>query len=409
MVRKYFAVASIVLLLAAMAVAVDSYNQEWRQWQRAFLTELKRREKGTLSLWDRLEIERTIDLERVKVVTEPGRSVETCMACHTNVGVPGFEQDPLRDLLALHQNVTVVQEMPFDQIGCVACHGGDGLALTSERAHENMLSRYAEIFEEALAKLGSPKQMVRQKGIETIRWLTGDDFGFSFSAPPEAREEAIRRIETWWALHRDTFLAAGYGERESPFKTPNPQRQALLERPEVSPIGETLEFVGSNTCVACHTTPRPGGTSYIPPSNKEHVERWFRDELKTSTNPEIYLYNHPWLAEVLANQFIDDPQRRKELLSLVDEARRTGRWPEPQQVQELLDLMRSLDVTCEACHGPGGEYARMMMKGLAFEFEGRSEEAAQLIAEAAKRARENARRSVSDPRIWRIIEQLLSR
>ena len=408
MVRKYFAFASIVLFLAVVAIAVDNYDQEWRRWQRAYLTELKKREQGSLSLWDRLQIELSMDLNRVKIVTEPGRLADMCLACHANVGVPGFEENPLKDLNEIHEDVFILKEMPLDQVGCTACHRGDPLALTTERAHEDMLSRFEEIFLEALEDLRSEKQMIRQRGIERIRWMTGNTFGYVFSDPPEVRERKIQEIEAWWARHKDTFLAEGFGERDSPFKTKNPQQERVLENPAVSPVGETLQFVGSNTCVACHTNPSPGGTSYIPPSNREHVERWFREEFKTSANPEVYLYNHPWLAEVLATQFISDPERRKELLALVDEARRTGKVPEPPP-QDLLEVMRSLDVTCEACHGPGSEYAQLMMRGLSFEFQGRTDEAAQLIARGAEIARKNAQRSVSDSRIWRIFEELIAR
>jgi mono/diheme cytochrome c family protein len=409
MVRKYFAVASVILFFAVIAIAIDNYDQEWRRWQRAYLTELKAREKGgSLSLLDRIEIERTLSLDRYKVVTDPGRSVDTCMACHTNVGVSGFEEDPLRDLNEIHDDIFILKEMPFDQVGCTACHGGDSLALTTERAHEDMRSQFAEIFLENLERLRSEKQMVRQKGIERIRWLTGNDFGFVFSDPPEVREEAIRRIESWWELHKDTVLAEGLGERSSPFKTENPLAEVIAGRTEVSSTGEPLQFIGSSTCIACHANPSPGGSPYIPLTSKEHVERWFRDEFKTSENPEIYLLNHPFLAEVLATQVIEDRERRAAILAVIESARRTGEVPEPQQFSELIDAMKALDVTCEACHGPGSEYGKLMMKGLGLEFQGRSAEAAELLGRSKEMAKENAQRNVANSKLWRIFEQLIA-
>lgn len=379
--RKWFAVSAVLLLLLVFIVALDNYNQEWKQYQRAYLTKVftdkARAEKGSLSLLDQLMIavNAETNLQIKKVVTEVGRSADVCMSCHANVGAPGFEREPLRDLLETHRNVSIISELPFDQIGCTACHGGNALALRAEPAHQEMRTRFAQIFEESIEKLRSERWAERQRGIERIRWMTANDFGFVFNAPTEKREEAIARILAWWQLHKDTFLVEGLGERSSPFRTENPQAKVIESRTDISLVGEPLQFVGSATCVACHGSPEISDV-YIPESSKQHVERWFREEFMTSRNPEEYK-DHP---------FID---------------------------QETL---KTMDVTCEACHGPGSEYTKLMQKGMALEAAGQSIEAAALIGKAKEMARANARQNISehDPatgysRIWAIFERLLDK
>jgi cytochrome c553 len=379
--RKWFAIAAVLLLLLVFIVALDNYNQEWKQYQRAYLTKIftdtARAEKGSLSLLDQLMIavNAETNLQIKKVVTEVGRSADLCMSCHVNTGVSGFEREPLRDLLETHKNVAIVQELPFDQIGCTACHGGNALALRAEPAHQEMRTRFAQIFEESIEKLRAEKWAERQRGIERIRWMTANDFGFVFNAAKEKREEAIRRLLAWWQLHKDTFLVEGFGERSSPFRTENPQAKIIDQRTDVAVTGEPLPFVGSATCVACHGHPEISEV-YIPESSKQHVERWFREEFMTSTNPEEY-QDHP---------FID---------------------------QETL---KTMDVTCEACHGPGSEYTKLMQKGMALEAAGQSVDAAALIGKAKEIARANARQNISehDPatgysRIWAIFERLIEK
>lgn len=406
MIRRVFAVISILVLLGFAAWAIDSYDTEWRRWQRAYFTELKAREQGSVSPMDRINIEGQIDLNTSKIVTEGGRIADMCMTCHVNQGVSGFEEPPLRDLNALHDEVFVLDELPFGQVGCTACHGGDPLALGSERAHEYLRDRYPEVFLESVEELRSHEQMTRQEGIEKIRWMTGSDFGFVFNDSVSAREDAIGRIMDWWRLHKDTFLIEGFGTRESPFVPANPQSKKIEDLTHVTPTGEPLEFVGSRTCVSCHSNANPNGAPYIPPSNVDHVQRWYQDAYTSRENPETYLLNHPWLADVLITQTFDDPERQNELIAMMREARNTGELPEPRRIDGIMDQMASMDVTCEACHGPGNQYVKLMQKGLALEYEGESSAASDLLQRAGEIGRANAQTNVRSPQIWALISQL---
>jgi hypothetical protein len=414
--RKWFAISSVLLLLLIFVIALDTYNQEWKRYQRAFLvhvfTEKARAEKGELSLLDRfmVAVNAELSLGIRKVVTEVGRSADLCMTCHANMGIAGFTHNPLKDLLESHVAIKVLNDLPLDQVGCTACHGGDALALGAETAHHGMRTRFGEIFEESLAKLSSERWADRQKGIERIRWMTANDFGFRFSAPQERREEAIARIVQWWEINRDTFITMDYGERSSPFRTENLQRENFLaQRTDISPVGEPLSFVGSATCVACHAHPEISDV-YIPESSKQHVERWFRKEFMTSTNPEAYL-KHPAITLL-----IEDPQRRQELDEYLRKWEREGGDLDRTKVEDLVETMKRFDVTCEACHGPGIEYTKLMQRGMGLEAAGQSIEAAAFMSKAKEIARSNARRSISeyDPatgysRVWAIFEHLIER
>ena len=110
MVRKIFAVSSLVLLLAVAAIAIDNYNQEWRTWQRAYFTAIAEHENnGSVGLLDRIEIEMLLNINDYKVVINPDRSADTCMVCHVNLQNPEwaegdelFEHPPIKGLLNSH-------------------------------------------------------------------------------------------------------------------------------------------------------------------------------------------------------------------------------------------------------------------------------------------------------------------
>ena len=432
MIKKYFAFGSILFLLMLVVVGIDNYNREWKGYQRRYwienLTQRAKEQKGAeLNVWERLLVlfKAEQNLQVARIVTEEWRGADLCMTCHIDVG----------KLMAQHSKL-VVEQLPFDQVGCTACHGGDPLALTVKGAHKGLRDQYEKIFEESLKKLNSELSMTRQKAIEQIRWMTGNDFGFSFSDPPEKRAQAMEGIKAWWELHKDIFITERFGKRTEPFTLKNPKEELVEKRTDVSLLGEELKFIGSATCIACHANPQISDV-YIPESSKEHVERWFNENFMTSKNIEAFK-DHP---------FIDE------------------------------EILKTMDVTCEACHGPGSGFAPLMMKGLALqnqsdplklraqelrtqvqkirdqaqaleaqrkqkEKEGLkaeaeklkaeetklkseaakleeeatkldeeasrlSTEAASIIARAKEIARSNARKNISDPRIWRIFEKLI--
>lgn len=443
------------MLVLVAVVTVNSYNQEWKRYQRAYLNEQltkkfvadNKREPHWLEQLN-IALNTELNLKIRKVVTETGRSADLCMSCHVNVeklteqhkivnhveAVAKLEaevkelntkikatrdiqnkeeEDKLTKQLEAPQselNKLISRQFAFDSVGCAACHGGDRLALTMN-AHKEMRLDFQNVFEENLEKLHSDHWMVRQEGIEHIRWMTGQDFGFSFSASPAAREASIGRVTEWWNLHKDTFLAEGYGERSSPFKTANLMAERVAKRPDIAfDDAEPLKFVGSGTCIACHSQPQISDT-YIPDSHKTHVERWFRDAFMTSKNKDIYK-DHP---------FIDE------------------------------ETLKTMDVTCEACHGPGSEYMKLMQKGLALDAQTKafniqieelkkkleeaekaghtsevdqlkkqiaalsaessadSTRASEVLSKAKTLARCNARRNMSDPRIWALLERLIEK
>ena len=416
-IRKIFSVSAIVMLLAIGAIAVDNYNKEWRTWQRAYFTALKEQENGgTVGLIDRLNVEMGLNINSYKVVTNPDRDADTCMVCHVNVQNPSwaadnedFQHAPIKGLMDSHEGLFILNDFSFDQVGCTACHGGDPIALTSEKAHEFLRDRFDVIFLESLEELSSPKNMVRQHALERIRWMTGNAFGYNFSDPIDERNAAIARAEAWWELHKETFAEEGFGEIDSPFKTVNLMAELIEGVPAVSITGDTLEFVGSATCIGCHANPQPGGAPYIPESHQLHIDEWYQDKFKTSTNPEIYLLKHPTLFENLIPNAIPDPDRQQELLELIRASQGAdGVMPDPSEISDVIDYMKNFDVTCEACHGPGDLYWQMMSKGLTLEFEGDSAEASNMIGHGAEIAIRNSKLSIENSEIWAVFQCLAS-
>ncbi len=347
------------------AVAVTNYSREWKTYQRQYYYQLQREGEGELNLLDMALTEPQLGM--VKVVTDPGRTADMCMTCHVNWGgTDAFDEQPLVDLTAIHPEF-INETYPFDQTGCTACHGGSPLALTTERAHEGLRDAMQAVFERNVAELTAPDWPTRQEAIEHIRWMTGNDFGYEQDAPPEEKERVIAGMLEWWSMHRDTFLVEGFGERESPFKTPNPLAEEVEQNPNLSPAGKPLEYVNDNSCVACHVS-----------RTNERL-----DEARASGNPDSIQAAEQQLAHIRLFAELDLGD-----IQLSDES--------------FQDLAQNY--TCQACHGPGEDYIKLMQKGYAMLLQGDELGSSDILARATEMARANARQNLSDPNVWALLQ-----
>lgn len=394
--RKAFAISSLLLLLMVGAIALNNYNREWKQYQRQYYAELAAEKEAGLatqaegagqgeepqnaSLLDQLsalvggvldaaEVETQLGMQ--KVVTEAGRSADMCMTCHINLGVPGFTGQPLVNLYEIHPDY-IIEKYPFDQVGCTACHGGQPLALTTEKAHEGLADTVEAFFLLKVQELMAPNWIVRQKAIERIRWMTGDDFGYAQDASDEEKQAAIARMLDWWALHKYTFFTEGFGERPSPFKTHNPKKDLVAADPRLTPAGKPLEYVNNAACVGCH--------------------------------------NGLYAARMLEAQAVGNQESMDRIQQQMDHIRQ---WTEIDLGGITLadEAFASVveNYSCQACHGPGDEYVQLMQKGLAMLYQGKGIESSELLKQASEIARANARLNLSDPNLWALLQQLTAK
>lgn len=385
MYRKAFAISSFLLLLMLIAVAFNNYNRDWKAYQRQYYALLQEAEQTDteqqpqeMSLVDQLmsvvsgvqsAVETELSLGMVKVVTDPGRTADLCMTCHINQGgVEDYMEHPLEDLFAVHSQY-VIDNYPFDQFGCTACHGGLGLSLDPHHAHEALTDTVEDFFMLKVAELTAPDWITRQKAIEKIRWMVGDDFGYAHDASPEEKQEVIDSIMAWWNLHKETFYAEGFGERDSPFKTENPLAEVVHEDPRMSASGQVLEYVNNNSCVGCHN-------NLYGERLQDAVDSNNTDAIETISKQLDHI--RLWTDIDFSNIMVSD---------------------------EAFDKL-SREGSCQMCHGPGEEYFALMQRGLSLEMQGKSIEAADLLGRGSEIARENARHNLSDPLIWELFQAI---
>ena len=192
---------SILLIGVSVVWFCKEFNPEWKQHQRA-----ERQENEALK-GKRLEIKQILlKGEGLWSNYENGQRVDRCLTCHIDE----------EKLAKLHPKDFPI---PYDVYGCTVCHGGNGRALESERAHEHMLADNDAMME---ARDGNADALIKM-------WKR-----LSVLNP----EEKIR-------VRRESFYAS---------------------------TGKHMLYVGNDECVECHKE---------RDMHPEHVKRWSNTKFKT--------------------------------------------------------------------------------------------------------------------------------
>jgi hypothetical protein len=193
-------VISILMLGISGVWFYKEFNPEWKQCQRAEILENEALKGKKLKIKQIL-----LKGEGLWSHQESGQRVDRCMTCH-------IDEDKL---VRLHPKDLPI---PYDVYGCTVCHGGNGRALESERAHEHM---YADS-----------------------------------DAMLEGRYSAAEFIKMWKRL-----------------QVLNPEEEVRLRRESFfSPTGQYQLYVGNDECVDCHEK---------DDMHPDHVERWSNTKFKT--------------------------------------------------------------------------------------------------------------------------------
>lgn len=125
--EKLLAASSFVLALVLGWVAWDTTRQEWKSFQSAYY-------RSVLAL-ARTEAQRDWArdqrLEVKQIEPSEVAGLERCVTCHLAVDDPAFRDGP--EPLRTHSGL--IDSHPPEKFGCVACHGGEGRAVTTLEAH----------------------------------------------------------------------------------------------------------------------------------------------------------------------------------------------------------------------------------------------------------------------------------
>ncbi len=118
--------AAGVLVVAATAVAIGiNVRPEWRDYQDDF------RDVIAEKFGEARAAQVPAGIQQVWIPAV--HRADRCITCHQGIEWSGLERAP--QPFTSHPNREMFKSHPVDQFGCTICHGGQGLATTTDEAH----------------------------------------------------------------------------------------------------------------------------------------------------------------------------------------------------------------------------------------------------------------------------------
>jgi mono/diheme cytochrome c family protein len=125
--EKWLGVSGLVLTLVLGWTFWDASRQEWEQYQGVYYRlAFRLAEDGKQKEWAR-----GLRGEIKQLQLKGDGAVERCVSCHLAYDNPMFQDFPE----PLRSHSSLLESHPVERFGCVACHGGEGRAVTTLEAH----------------------------------------------------------------------------------------------------------------------------------------------------------------------------------------------------------------------------------------------------------------------------------
>ncbi len=360
----------LAFLLYAAAAVRETTLAPWRRYQHQYRASL-------IAMAEDERERRAAESFQIRYYQAylPGlQRVDRCTTCHAGIDNPRMKDAP--QPLTAHPG-NILEHHPIDRFGCTICHGGQGRATEAREAHGEEPGRHMPMRRGAMLEVacaichsdpelpGAPTYSVAQKlfhekgclACHTLRGAGGTLAAVPGTQGPELTRQAGQRSFDWHMAYfldpakmypgarmpnlnltekeaealaylMETFTdeIPGLAYRPRPAAEREPAAELVLTRdqlgmdvdPEAAP-----GYVGSQTCLACHT----------------------------SLNPQVH---HAWHQSAKARTFavIADTSDRH----LCYECHTTG-------FNEVTGVFAEASVSCEACHGPGMDYAGEALDG----------------------------------------------
>jgi mono/diheme cytochrome c family protein len=125
--EKWLGASGLALTLILGWTLWDASIQEWQRYQQAYYREaIRLAPKGAQKEWAS-----NLRTEIKQLQLNGHTTVERCVTCHLGYDNPAFQ-----DFAApLRTHSSLLKSHPAERFGCVACHGGEGRAVTTLEAH----------------------------------------------------------------------------------------------------------------------------------------------------------------------------------------------------------------------------------------------------------------------------------